>query len=166
MFCHFHREPISFLCMRRDVSEYYRDENLCDEFSLHAQRCFLGVTDTRTGIEVFSARAEMFPTQETMYTQLSSFLCMRRDVSGIKPISKQKQPFSLHAQRCFYGQLTPTLRGGSFLCMRRDVSHFYIARDWSSQFSLHAQRCFRIERISSIFYCVFSACAETFSYKK
>ena len=92
----------SFLCMRRDVSQLLVDPQYADEFSLHAQRCFLGKVEIILSPTVFSACAEMFPTSVLDSLQRLCFLCMRRDVSAEREGRLISDVFSLHAQRCFH----------------------------------------------------------------
>ena len=136
------------------------------KFSLHAQRCFpspvpeeicisrflcmrrdvsRGSHGTRNPHSVFSAYAEMFLLWKPLDLCLFSFLCMRRDVS--------------------FGDCQ-AVKVKSFLCMRRDVSETELKVREDKKFSLRAQRCFLHNHTWFILDSVFSACAETFSYKK
>ena len=151
-----------FLCMRRDVSSLkkYKIDKL--EFSLHAQRCFLGKKCSFLGWKVFSACAEMFLLSKGQKDIDYSFLCMRRDVSYYSRRFALYEEFSLHAQRCFYLLqrffflwwvfsacaemfliwIISYRKNSSFLCMRRDVSIILTGILLLLKFSLHAQRCF------------------------
>ena len=150
--------------------------------SLHAQRCFYGVSEGFLFVTVFSACAEMFLSRKLMPILPMRLLCMRRDVSqAIYRITEGKMS-SLHAQRCFirivntgstvtvfsacaemFLTFRPILRlRMGLLCMRRDVSTSCQYRGAAQPSSLHAQRCFLSDVQKEEIKTVFSACAEMF----
>ena len=153
---------LSFLCMRRDVSQTQKRRNMDRPFSLHAQRCFQVLYGFLSRYIVFSACAEMFLTFLLIWSLITRFLCMRRDVSILTLQLLRHIRFSLHAQRCFLRRMpmcccwcvfsacaemfppsfVPFLLSPRFLCMRRDVSKLYSMGRVTVKFSLHAQRCF------------------------
>ena len=138
----FLRLGLSFLCMSRDVSLSLRTCFFGLSFSLHAQRCFSWIGSAGIRREVFSACAEMFLNRTKIFSNIISFLCMRRDVSFTARLLRSMRKFSLHAQRCFPSKYENSQRGRvfsacaemflssliayaenpGFLCMRRDVS--------------------------------------------
>ena len=73
---------LRILCMRRDVSIPMQIRALVIKYSLHAQRCFCTYHEGCQEEKVFSACAEMFPIKAPCRENVSSILCMRRDVSS------------------------------------------------------------------------------------
>ena len=132
----------AFLCLRRGVSEYFKDSPEGVAFSLPTQRCFQIVYPKCHDPFLFSAYAEVFLLEYFRRVGAQSFLCLRRGVSIAVPGNAAETDFSLPTQRCFllirlpalqphlfsaYAEVFPaTARFRTsyppFLCLRRGVS--------------------------------------------
>ena len=155
---------VTFLCLRRGVSDELRRHAGYDDFSLPTQRCFSRMFLSITLARLFSAYAEVFPLSMIRPPQARSFLCLRRGVSGTESTLSDFCDFSLPTQRCFYPHLFFYLSNSlfsayaevfpvqgdherarvSFLCLRRGVSRQHFFCPTIGFFSLPTQRCFRL----------------------
>ena len=192
---------VPFLCLRRGVSISEGAEALEGNFSLPTQRCFsedYGSSrisfslptqrcfpdDVREVYDdaLFSAYAEVFPSDAHTRQYSETFLCLRRGVSGSQSEKDFLIPFSLPTQRCFlftrkvnerrrlfsaYAEVFLMRRkaqrlNGSFLCLRRGVSDTRERRGLHLIFSLPTQRCFPREQPGRNARDLFSAYAEVF----
>ena len=153
---------ITFLCLRRGVSDKgVASENVGD-FSLPTQRCFRQRMPAILPPPLFSAYAEVFLSSARWTTPCLTFLCLRRGVSLIVLLHASAVIFSLPTQWCFhtsysqplhqflfsaYAEVFPRHQAAfspadPFLCLRRDVSIDTIRAERRLGFSLPTQRCF------------------------
>ena len=151
-------------------------------FSLPTQRCFRYTEAYCRRLLLFSAYAEVFPAPSWPPGPESSFLCLRRGVSGSDQYAAVASSFSLPTQRCFRPMKTPSarrllfsayaevflgqsMRGKTpdpFLCLRRGVSGYLSAITLHLTFSLPTQRCFLMTSKDRGIGYLFSAYAEVF----
>ena len=108
------KEETSFLCLRRGVSEYFKDSPEGVAFSLPTQRCFQIVYPKCHDPFLFSAYAEVFLLEYFRRVGAQSFLCLRRGVSIAVPGNAAETDFSLPTQRCFLLQQIASGGAGLF----------------------------------------------------
>ena len=172
----------AFLCLRRGVSEYFKDSPEGVAFSLPTQRCFQIVYPKCHDPFLFSAYAEVFLLEYFRRVGAQSFLCLRRGVSDSIIGSNRSADFSLPTQRCFslrarllsrvrlfsaYAEVFPDAittaqTTAAFLCLRRGVSPPLHRPGCPGTFSLPTQRCFLRPHGSQSERPLFSAYAEVF----
>ena len=92
---------LTFLCLRRGVSEFGAPLMRRQTFSLPTQRCFLLRNPWVVVHELFSAYAEVFPDDYDHHLEGGAFLCLRRGVSEKEARLYRYRNFSLPTQRCF-----------------------------------------------------------------
>ena len=92
---------LSFLCLRRGVSDLAAVDKAICTFSLPTQRCFPDRVGCRSLRLLFSAYAEVFLPFPVSTSPSRSFLCLRRGVSHALHSSACCCHFSLPTQRCF-----------------------------------------------------------------
>ena len=92
---------ISFLCLRRGVSNIINQSCYHDRFSLPTQRCFCRRIQCRHCRGLFSAYAEVFLSTVSRRRKSLPFLCLRRGVSSGHQEASSGSAFSLPTQRCF-----------------------------------------------------------------
>ena len=168
---------LTFLCLRRGVSEFGAPLMRRQTFSLPTQRCF-SVSPRVSVIDwLFSAYAEVFPPARVPRSLTQPFLCLRRGVSFLSEKFGSYHDFSLPTQRCFqrllrlpdpwrlfsaYAEVFPPPKSlgrspRTFLCLRRGVS--YITEP-AEQIDGHTFLCLRrgVSRLRSRlrFYAAFS----------
>ena len=115
-------ETLSFLCLRRGVSEFGDRLSLVKIFSLPTQRCFPRCAPRKIYASLFSAYAEVFLHPSATSEHHAPFLCLRRGVST--PPDRDDlgpQLFSAYAE-VFPRFVSPVFLIIPFLCLRRGVS--------------------------------------------
>ena len=134
---------VTFLCLRRGVSDELRRHAGYDDFSLPTQRCFSRMFLSITLARLFSAYAEVFLAMSIEIEDLIAFLCLRRGVSkSFRQGQGKKELFSAYAEVFPLSMIRPP-QARSFLCLRRGVSRVRLGRTAFLHFSLPTQRCFR-----------------------
>ena len=152
----------TFLCLRRGVSARITARSSRISFSLPTQRCFPDDVREVYDDALFSAYAEVFPSDAHTRQYSETFLCLRRGVSRYRRSSCGFQKlFSAYAEVFLMRRKAQRLNG-SFLCLRRGVSDTRERRGLHLIFSLPTQRCFPREQPGRNARDLFSAYAEVF----
>ena len=134
----------AFLCLRRGVSEYFKDSPEGVAFSLPTQRCFQIVYPKCHDPFLFSAYAEVFLLEYFRRVGAQSFLCLRRGVSIAVPGNAAETDFSLPTQRCFlrpHGSQSERPLFSAYAEVFPGEEPFIRIDD---HFSLPTQRCFPV----------------------
>ncbi len=84
-----------------DVSEFYRFEQLQDEYAPHERRCFPELHSRRQRRRICSARAEMFLVVGDVIISLHDMLRTSGDVSPWHELSFVIKQYAPHERRCF-----------------------------------------------------------------
>ena len=131
-------------------------------FSLPTQRCFRQLMELMPKNLLFSAYAEVFPSNPRFRHSSHTFLCLRRGVSGMA-LGRcfMRLLFSAYAE-VFLLNKPVAVKRSAFLCLRRGVSVVVKVSSDGTGFSLPTQRCFRRTRHCDDARRLFSAYAEVF----